>query len=234
MANGLGVALPGEDLFAFFNLAATPYHLFATVTGADGSRPVAAIEAANSMDGPWYSIPFLYQINDPVAPLPLCFPHFPRVDWTIWFIPLGETGVWIARLFQGITVGDPEILRLLDRTKFHENFPDHPPSIIRVVARKYQLDENYNFGDTIKSRWIIRDDPRYSRPIATYHRKETLPDAVTANPWPWQPLRTVVDASARPEYFVWGCVGTVELLRRAAATTSGNNMKGYDMDEPSE
>jgi hypothetical protein len=231
MANGLGVALPGEDLFAMFNIAATPYHLFATVTGADGSRSVAAIEAATSMDGPWYSIPFLYQINDPGALLPLCFPHFPRLDWTIWFIPLGETGVWIARLFQGITVGDPDILRLLDQTKFRQQFPDHPPSIIRVIARKYQLDDDYNDGNAIKSQWIVRDDPRYSQPIATYHRKEKQPNAVAANPWPRQPLRTVVEATVRPEFFVWGCIGTVELLRRAATTTSVNNIKGNNIDE---
>ena len=77
-----------------------------------GGRPVALIEAAQALDGPWLPVPLRYQVNDPAAPLPLCWPHFPRMDWTLWFVPLGQTdavdAMWTTRLLRGIVNGGPD------------------------------------------------------------------------------------------------------------------------------
>lgn len=82
LAQGLGVPIPFSKYLDVLNVGALPYGLFAIMTGVNGVRPALAIEAAHSMEGPWVYVPLLYQVNDPNnAFLPLCFPHFPRLDW---------------------------------------------------------------------------------------------------------------------------------------------------------
>lgn len=210
MAGPLGVYLPAFDML---NFGAVPYGLFATITGV-GGRPVAAIEAAQSPEGPWAYIPLLYQVNDPLAALPLIFPHFPRVDWTLWFLPAGEGGAWIARFFNGITIDDPAVVHLLDGRKFHKAFPREPPAIVRVVPRKYEL-------DPVAKVWSTSDDQRYAKyaksPVLATFSRGDLPRAIIADPLPWPstPLLRPLADSGRPEYFVWGCLSTAEGARRA-------------------
>lgn len=208
MANGLGVALPFNDMFEALNLGASPYHLFGTITGVNG-RPVAAIEAAQSVDGPWKYVPVLYQINDPSAPLPLCFPHFPRMDWTLWFIPLGETGTWIARLFHGITVDDPAVMSLLDGPEFHKAFPSEPPAIVRVVPKTFEFGPGERGGT-----WLASDDSK--SPVAVF-KKGDMEGAIVSDPSPWPsaPLLRPLASTGRPEYFVWGCLGSSSMARWA-------------------
>jgi len=159
-------------------------------------------------------LPFLYQVNDPSRPLPFAFPHFPRLDWTIWFIPLGETGSWIARLFQGITLGDEAVLSLLDAREFRKQFPAEPPAIVRVVPRIYE----FNSSPSDHSPWRVRDDEHYRQGpvLATYTRGDLPTPASWSEPWPSLPvLRPLVAASDRPDHFVWGCLASAELARRA-------------------
>ena len=213
MAQGLGVFLPFSDVLEIFNFGASPYGLFATMTGVNG-RPVAAIEAAQSMDGPWLHVPLWYQVNDPTAPLPLCFPHFPRLDWTLWFIPLGESGVWIARFFNGIVADDPAVMRLVNEPEFRQSFPSEPPAIVRVVPRTYSV-------DPAGKGWLVTDDSRYSEsPVLAVFNRGDLPreDDAKSGPsaWPSLPLLRPLADSGRPEYFVWGCLGSTEAARRVA------------------
>lgn len=205
MAGPLGATVPAFD---FLNFGAVPYGLFATITGVNG-RPVAAIEAAESADGPWKYIPLLYQVNEPSASLPFILPHFPRVDWTLWFVPFGEAGAWIARFFQGITVSDPAILHLIDESTFHRTFPDNPPAIVRVVPKIYEL-------DPVRRTWSARDDPRYieSPVLATYSRGDINPGTGIASPWPSTPIVRPLASSMRPDFFVWGCLGAAAFSRR--------------------
>ena len=220
MANGLGFPLPFGNTFDFLNFGASPYGLFATITGV-GGRPVAAIEAAQTMDGPWRYVPLLYQVNDPSAPLPLCFPHFPRLDWTLWFIPLGESGLWIARFFHGVTVNDPSVVSLLDESTFRQTFPDEPPAIVRVVPRIYKLDRSGNG-------WLASDDVRYSQsPVLATFTKGDLASLskrkMDSQQWPSAPLLRPLANARKPEYFVWGCLGMAEAGRRVAQIGDTNN-----------
>ena len=199
----LGVDVPFSGFWDSLNVGAQRYGLFATMTGIDG-RPVPVIEGATNTDGPWYPIPLLYQVNDPSRPLPVCFPHFPRVDWTLWFIPFGEGGLWISKFFQGITVSDPTILHLLDEASFHRTFPTEPPAIVRVVPRTYEW---------INEEWKVSPDRRFdaSFVLAEYKRKdisETSPQS-----WPSTPFLGQLSASVRPEYFIWGCLGATGMAR---------------------
>ena len=67
-------------------------------------------------------VPLRYQVNDPAASLPWCFPHFPRMDWSLWFVPLGDPGRWLAQLLRGLLSGDPAILSLVDERAFRAAF----------------------------------------------------------------------------------------------------------------
>lgn len=205
MAAGLGVGLPFGNAFEYLNFGASPYGLFAIITGVN-ARPVAVIEAAQSLDGPWRYVSLLYQVNDPAASLPLCFPHFPRLDWTLWFIPFGEQGLWIARFFNGIVNNDPAVMRLVDGPVFRQTFPTDQPSIVRVVPRKYSLDGKG---------WLVSEDSRYSgSPVLATFTKGDLNEERDVQPWPSTPLIRRLSYVARPEYFVWGCLGTAEATRR--------------------
>lgn len=220
MADGLGVYLPFGSALEYLNFGASPYGLFATMTGVNG-RPVATIEAAQSIDGLWKYVPLLYQVNDPTGPLPLCFPHFPRLDWTLWFIPFGEQGLWIARFFNGITLNDPNVVGLLDKSSFYQTFPDEPPAIVRVVPRKYELDA--------QGGWLVSNDIRYSQSpvLATFTRGDLASMEMehdSTMPWPVTPLRPLAEKAGRPEYFIWECLGAAGVGRRAVQSRNTVNM----------
>jgi hypothetical protein len=194
------------------SLGAIPYGLFAVITGVCG-RPVASIEGSYFIDGPWTYIPLLYQINDPSSSLPLCFPHFPRLDWTLWFVPLGETGGWIEHLLRGIVVGDPTIVDgLLDGPSFHTAFPEGAPEFVRIVPRLYELNPD-GVG------WLVTEDPASPMARGMFSREFLLSRADTASSfWPSLPVVRTLAEAGRPEYFVWGCLASAEVARRAAAS----------------
>lgn len=226
MADGLGVYLPAGNVFEFLNVGASPYGLFATMTGVNG-RPVATIEASNCMEGPWHYVPLLYQVNDPLSPLPLCFPHFPRLDWTLWFIPSGEQGLWIARFFNGITTNDPAVMNLIDKHAFQESF-SMPPSIVRVVPRTYVL---YSSG------WTVSNDLRYHETpvLATFTRgdldKLQVREGRDESPWPSTPLLRSFADSGRSEYFIWSWLGSSVAMRRMIKLRESNRRAVDDVEE---
>ena len=210
----IGVEIPFESFWDEINIGAQQYGLFAIMTGV-GGRPVAVLEGAISADGPWIPIPLLYQVNDPSGPLSFCFPHFPRLDWTLWFVPMGDSGLWIARLFQGITVADPAIVGLLDKHAFDQRFPIEPPAIVRVVPKIYQWEG---------SQWQVSNDVHYSDvdvPVmATYKRGDLYDNTIdydessSSLTWPSTPLLRPLASSMRPEYFIWASLGTSVAARR--------------------
>jgi hypothetical protein len=222
--NSVDMYIPYDwsQMLQFFNLGAEPYGLFAVMTGVAG-RPVAALEGAYSLDGPWTHIPFLYQINEPSSPLPLCFPHFPRLDWTLWFVPLGETGKWIQQLLRGIVAGDPTIVNgLLDGPSFHCAFPDGPPQFVRVVPRLYEIHPESSSGW-----WLVSEDPASPMMRRVFSRDSLLRGSsdVGAPPWPSVPFLRNLAGLARPEYFVWACLGIAETARRAVSTQDASSKR---------
>ena len=223
LAEGLGVELPLASLLHTLGVGASPYGLFAVITGV-GGRPVALIEAATSAEGPWRAVPLLYQVSDPGAPLPLCWPHFPRLDWTLWFVPLGESGRWVGRLLRGILSGDPHILSLLDERAFHLVFPT-PPTHVRLSEQLYVLDA--------AGGWQTVQPDEGARLV----KAATDPDVVAAvtaateaAPWPSMPLRALSD-SLRPDQFVWLCFATAAVAARAVPPGESGGYLGMGVPE---
>jgi len=208
-ADGLGADIPFARAFEFFNLGASPYGLFATMTGADGSRPTALIEAARSADGPWLTLPFRYQVMDPHMKLPFCFPHFPRLDWTLWFVPLGEKGRWVSRFINDILQGSPDVVNLLDAPAFHAVFPEGgpPPELVRLTPMKYIL--NPDTGG-----WECIIDPNG---MSQTFSKSDFRYALNGAVWPSLGLlRALSEATGRGEGFIWLTFAVAEGARRAA------------------
>lgn len=216
LTQGLDVALPLGTLLNAFNVGAQPYGLFAVMTGV-GGRPVTLIEAASSMDGPWLPVPLRYQVNDPSAPLPLCFPHFPRMDWTLWFIPLGETGRWFSRLLCGILNGEPTILSLIDEAAMRQAFPEGP-AFLRVSDVTYTLDTMGHWFAT------AAPDSIASQAKTVLARSDCVVSGSDA--WPPTPLRALSDRLS-PELFIW----TWFVLASAAASQPGSNAVGLGIPE---
>eukprot|EP00929_Paragymnodinium_shiwhaense_P062846 TRINITY_DN31399_c0_g1_i10.p1 TRINITY_DN31399_c0_g1~~TRINITY_DN31399_c0_g1_i10.p1 ORF type:complete len:615 (+),score=48.52 TRINITY_DN31399_c0_g1_i10:317-2161(+) len=143
-ASGLGVSLPLPDgLLGLFNVGAHSYGLFAVMTGV-GGRPTMLVEAATDPAGPWSIIPFRYQVMEPSKLPPLCFPHFPRMDWTHWFTPFGQSDGdlrgWLGKLLRGFVSRDESVLDLLDRGSFERLFPagQAAPEFVRVSPMTYK------------------------------------------------------------------------------------------------
>lgn len=214
LASGLiETPLPWESLLDRLNIGASPYGLFAVMTGV-GGRPVALIEAAEALDGPWLPVPLRYQVNEPSAPLPLCWPHFPRMDWALWFVPLGQTdGLWITRLLRGIANGDPGVLSLLDEPAFAARFAS-PPNFARLSIETYTLEAS--------GRWAVSGDGTDGlRSVVTTVARALLP---FSSDWPSTPLRLALAPGGlglSPEQFIWGWFAVAEAVRRAAPEPEG-------------
>merc|ERR1719277_962434 len=96
-----------KDLLPFGTFSG-PGGIFGSMSGV-GGRPIVALEGAITEHGNWKAIPFKYQTNPSAsASMPsFSFPHFPRLDWTMWFLPLGSDGkaFWLGRLLRGVCEG---------------------------------------------------------------------------------------------------------------------------------
>ncbi|WP_243074241.1 lipase maturation factor family protein [Microbacterium sp. SS28] len=91
-------------------------------------------------------------------------PYHLRLDWLMWFLPLGRSledwfSVFLARLLEA----DPATLRLLA----HDPFDGHRPEWLRVVSYRYRFATREEFRAT-GQRWM-RDEKRVLvRPV---HRR---------------------------------------------------------------
>eukprot|EP00439_Symbiodinium_sp_Y106_P039812 s871_g4.t2 len=140
LAGGLGVLLPAEELLQIFDFGAARYGLFARMSGV-GGRPTEVLEGSLSPSGPWATVPFRYQVVETTRQPPFCFPHFPRLDWTYWFVPLGSSDGdlqgWLGQFLSQVQMGNAEVLNLLDRPEFEQRFPDGPPQFLRISPRTF-------------------------------------------------------------------------------------------------
>ena len=200
------------------SLGAQEYGLFAIITGV-GGRPVEVIEAAYEMEGPWRYVPLRYQVNDPAAPLPLCVPHFPRMDWTLWFVPLGQGGRWVGRLLHGITNAEPSVLSLLDRPAFEAAFPLGPPEFVRISSQDYSVHGAVDAGaEVAAATWRVLEGSSDFEVFARADLERFRPQD-GASAWPTLPLlRAMAAASGDGERFVWGVCAVAEATRRGVAT----------------
>ncbi|MGW8565807.1 lipase maturation factor family protein [Isoptericola sp. NPDC055881] len=91
---------------------------------------------------------------------PQVAPYHLRLDWVLWFVPLGASGPWIARLCLRLLEADPATLRLLRR----DPFDGAAPRWVRMRLYRY--------------RFTTRDERRRSGAWWVRHELATLVDPV--------------------------------------------------------
>jgi hypothetical protein len=109
------------------------YGLFTVMTT---SRPEIVIEGSND-NQTWLEYEFRYKPGDVKRRPVWVQPHQPRLDWQMWFAPLGEyqQNRWFVNLMLQLLRGSPDVLGLLGRNPF----PDGPPRYIRARVYGYHF-----------------------------------------------------------------------------------------------
>jgi len=118
------------------------YGLFATMTTR---REEVVIQGTDGWSG-WRSYGHRYKPDADLARGLKSVPpmHMPRLDWWLWFVPLGLRGAWLrslcGRLLTPTTSQD--VLKLFDPD--HLPFPDpaRPPVAVRIVSTEYTWAKN--------------------------------------------------------------------------------------------
>ena len=155
------------------------------------------------------------------------------MDWTLWFVPIGESGRWVARLLRGIANGEPEVLSLLDTAAFHQAFPTSPPALVRLSEVTYRFDAGTGAtwlptSGSAEADEAVRTVVRRSAELAASGPARPLEVAEAA--WPsLAPLRLASDRLA-PEQFIWAwfAVAAVVAAGRAAQPAQGPASGGVE------
>lgn len=121
-----------EQAVSAFGVAAR-YHVFPTI---EPQRIEVVIE--RSMDGAtWQPLDFRDKVGDPYRQPRFIVPRHPRLDWQMWFVPLGLPPMmaiherFIVRLLEG----SPSVLALLPAGSFAEG----PPTFLRASLWRYRF-----------------------------------------------------------------------------------------------
>jgi hypothetical protein len=127
---------------------ANRYHVFPTI---EQQRTDVQIEG--SMDGKtWRAYEFRYLPAAPERIAAFIVPHHPRLDWMMWFVPMGPVFLdWFERFLVRLLEGSPPITGLLREAPFG----DEPARMLRVEVYRYRFttpEERGHAGD-----WWHRD-----------------------------------------------------------------------------
>lgn len=82
---------------------------------------------------------------------PQVAPYHLRLDWLMWFLPLGHSARWFTVFLRRLLEADPQVLRLLR----HDPFDGAPPRAVRAVLHHYRYttpEERRRTGD-----WWVRE-----------------------------------------------------------------------------
>ncbi|WP_275001587.1 lipase maturation factor family protein [Promicromonospora iranensis] len=82
---------------------------------------------------------------------PQVAPYHLRLDWLMWFLPLGHSARWFTVFLRRLLEADPAVLRLLG----HDPFDGRPPRAVRAVLHHYRYttpEERRRTGD-----WWVRE-----------------------------------------------------------------------------
>jgi hypothetical protein len=82
---------------------------------------------------------------------PQVAPYHLRLDWLMWFLPLGHSARWFTVFLRRLLEADPDVLRLLH----HDPFDGRPPRAVRAVLHRYRYttpEERRRTGD-----WWVRE-----------------------------------------------------------------------------
>jgi hypothetical protein len=120
---------------------ANRYHVFPTI---EQQRTDVQIEG--SMDGKtWRAYEFRYLPAAAERIAPFIVPHHPRLDWMMWFVPMGPVFLdWFERFLVRLLEGSPPVTGLLRETPFG----DEPARMLRVEVYRYRFTTPEDRGRT--------------------------------------------------------------------------------------
>ena len=134
---------------------ANTYGAFGTVTKERIEYVVEGTRADEPDDADWREYCFRGKPGDVRRLPPQVAPYHLRLDWLMWFLPLGRSlDDWFAVFLVRLLEADAATLRLLR----HDPFDGEPPRWVRVVGYRYRFatrEEHRRSGD----RWV-REHPR--------------------------------------------------------------------------
>jgi len=103
-----------------------------------------------SRETTWQEYEFWAKPGNPQRRPPQIAPYHLRLDWLIWFLPFGVSGLepnsnserrlawryelWFIRFLEALLRGDRDLLRLLR----HNPFPERPPLFVRALIFHYR------------------------------------------------------------------------------------------------
>lgn len=117
---------------------ANAYGAFGTVTRRRIEYVVEATESADPSDptATWLEYGFRGKPGDVHRVPPQVAPYHLRLDWLMWFLPLGRSlEDWFAAFLMRLLEADPRMLRLLA----HDPFEGRRPAWVRVTAYHYRF-----------------------------------------------------------------------------------------------
>jgi hypothetical protein len=108
------------------------YHVFPTMKTA---RLELIIEG--SLDGEnWQPYEFKYKPGELSVRPKIVIPHQPRLDWMMWFVPMGPIFLpWFERFLHRLLENSPAVVALLKTNPF----PDEPPQFLRISLYYYRF-----------------------------------------------------------------------------------------------
>lgn len=130
-----------EQRVAAFSLA-NRYHVFPTMKA---ERIEVVVEWSYDARN-WTPLNFKYKPDAPSETPGLILPYHPRLDWHMWFVPLGrpEFVMPYQRFVERVLQGSPPVLELLPKG----TFPNEPPKFIRAHLMKYTFSDADTLRDT--------------------------------------------------------------------------------------
>ena len=134
---------------------ANAYGAFGTVTKERIEYVVEGTADEDPDRAGWHEYGFRGKPGDPRRLSPQIAPYHLRLDWLMWFLPLGAPlDEWFTTFLHRLLTADAATLRLLR----HDPFDGEPPRWVRVVSYRYR------FADRETARrdhvWWVRDRRR--------------------------------------------------------------------------
>lgn len=124
------------------------------VEGTVAEDPEEASRAPEGSPDAWREYEFRGKPGDPARRPPQWAPYHLRLDWQMWFLPLGHSSDWFVVLLRRLLEADAPTLRLL-RT---DPFDGERPRWVRAVAWRYRYTTPAERAGT--GRWWVREAPR--------------------------------------------------------------------------
>jgi len=127
------------------------YGAFGSVTRHRDEITVEGTLAEQPGPDDWVEYEFRGKPGPPGRRPPLVAPYHLRLDWLMWFLPLGRSARWFTVLLHRLLEADPATLRLL-RT---DPFGGRRPRAVRAVLHRYRYstpEERRRTGD-----WWVRE-----------------------------------------------------------------------------